>query len=147
MKETLKKLSPDERAEFIKQNSVFTESTKVKRHFTNDEIAEMQKDVAQICIDQENEAIRKKEFMDQFNATAKSLKIRQKEHVKNIRNGFEITEVEVFAFDDQERGVMEYYDITGNLINTRPLLPSERQFRIIPMTGTNGMAPNSNFDN
>ena len=64
-------------------------------------------------------------------ARTKPLKQKVAIALTKLRNGVEEVEEEVFLLADQEEGMMGYYNAQGHLIRTRPLLPEERQFRIV----------------
>lgn len=52
------------------------------------------------------------------------------EDIMQVRAGGEEKETECFLVDNQETGMMEYYDAEDNLIFSRRLLPEERQLNL-----------------
>lgn len=61
----------------------------------------------------------------------KKLKADHKAEYIKINKGYTVEEMDVYAFDYQEEGLMAFYGPEGDLISTRELYPEERQTSII----------------
>lgn len=68
----------------------------------------------------------KDEFKDKMKTIEQMLALK----LEILKNKAIQMEGEVYLVDDQEEGMMGYYDNEGNLINARRLTPDERQTRI-----------------
>lgn len=55
-----------------------------------------------------------------------------------LKNKAEEVEGTVYLIDDQEEGLMGYYDLEGNLLNSRRLTADERQLHIGSKLAANG---------
>lgn len=127
----------EEREQLLSDNAVDKEQMEVRRTFTADEMVEFKDEHAKLSIELRDEEIKKKIFMDDHNAKVKPLKHDNQILVKNLKDGFIDEHKNVWALDNQEDNVMEFYDINGKCVMQRALHQHERQLKLIPRTGTN----------
>jgi hypothetical protein len=116
-----------EREQIIRDTAFRKEEIPIKVEFTDAEIEEMTEKQVKIAIVLEKEEARKKEFMDEWNDIVKPKKADQKLLLKQIDNGYKYVDMELYAIQDFENNVMNYYDPEGMLRHSRALLPEERQ--------------------
>ena len=65
-----------------------------------------------------------------FKDLIKSEQVGQNECLDQIQTGHKNVTEKVWLIDDQDRGMMNYYNKDGELIYQRPLMSHERQLRI-----------------
>lgn len=75
----------------------------------------------------------KKNYSDRINA----LEAEKEELVQVIKFGAESKKGTLYAIDDQNKGIMGFYDSEGTLVFTRPLKPEERQISILTLKAGN----------
>lgn len=128
----------EEREKLLTEHCVQTEHLMLKRHFTEDQMEEKKDKHAEISIEIADEDIKKKKFMDEYNSVTKPLKHDNKVLVQHLKDGFVDEDNLVYAIDNQEDNVMEYYNNLGECVMERTLAPHERQTNIRSITGTHG---------
>ncbi len=82
----------------------------------------------------------KKEFMEDFKSKVKPLKLEMSTQMTRIRNKVEEVTEDVYLVSDQDSDTMGYYNVKGELVYHRPLMPEEKQLKIVDklrLTGTN----------
>lgn len=83
----------------------------------------------------------KREFMENWRADVKPLRLEMSEQMTRIRSKVEEVTEDVYLLPEHEEGLMGYYNGEGKLVYERPLMPDERQFSIVdnsrPKNGTN----------
>lgn len=125
--------TPGARLQLLQDNCHSREESKLKRFFTEDEIAALREKITTHAlrmsdIDEEIKAV-----SEPLKNSLKQVKADQRVCLTEVRRGFEELPTTLYAFDDQEDGMMGYYDEDGKLVSTRKLYPHERQTRIVPM--------------
>ena len=75
--------------------------------------------------------------MNEFKDRAKEQKIIHDEHLESIKYGSKNTEGSLFLIDDQENGIMSYFDDRGICVSQRNLKPEERQAVMRMATASN----------
>jgi hypothetical protein len=128
--------TPEERLEMLKANCYHSELQNVKVYFTEEEMADMKSALSEESITRNGLEEELSEIGKELRNQIKQRTQKIKELLKFLKNGFEEQKQEVFEFDDQETGLMLTYNNDGELINSRKLLPSERQTKITSMTKT-----------
>lgn len=123
-------LATAEREEMLSAMCLRPEEQPVKKHFSEQEIIVMRRQLAEnhIVIKKAGETLNeaKKIYND-----AVSNPIKDNTYIlQNLRAGYVEVNQQVYLFDDQENSMMNTYDCTGELIASRRLLPEERQQRI-----------------
>lgn len=123
-------MTPSQRKEFLENNAHTIEEGQYFRRFDDEDIRLNQSEYMEKSI----ELKRITDEFDQIKADYKQ-KIKGLETVRTklmsemMQNG-EWLDGKQYGFDDQILGKMEYYDADGNFINSRRLLPNERQLSI-----------------
>ncbi len=130
-------VSPDKRLTLLQENCTKKETMTLPYEFSAEELEEMRKQNTELAISQDALEDEKAEVVSELNGKIKELKIESRELRNNVKAGKIDIKTEVFAFDNQQDGVMEYYNALGDLVYSRPLMPSEKQMRMIAKTGTN----------
>jgi hypothetical protein len=130
--------NPEERKAAIASVAVKSELQKVRRHYSNDELAQMKEFISSESINlmdkrEEFDAIKK-----EFNKAIKEYDMQIKGALKDVKRGFSDNDEEVFMVDDQDAGVMEIYDAKGELLSSRPLYANERQTKIVELNQAAG---------
>ncbi len=130
-------LSPTDRENRLKAHAYCISEEELPRYFSaaerevlkNELVAE---DIYLMDLDEE-----KKKFLEEINARIKDHKESQKIVVGKLRKNYVRELTQVALIDDQEEGLMNYYDLDGKFIQSRKLRPEERQTKLRAMTGTN----------
>ncbi len=101
-----------------------------QRPFSFDELKDKRESITNVSmqIDEQEEQLR--EISKQKREVLKGLKSEQKIIMKEVRAQAETVTETVYLLDDQEEGIMGYYDANGTLISSRKLLPGERNLKI-----------------
>lgn len=108
-----------------KEDGVYTKNlTEAELGFAKSKFADVGLAIAKI----EDE---KKEAMDEFKHQLKEPTAEKKELIEMIKHKSVRKEGVLWLVDDQEKGVMYKFDETGICVDMRPLLPTEKQMRIV----------------
>lgn len=120
----------NEREAMLEANCLRPEEKLVKKHYAAEEVVEMRKQFLEnnIVIKKAGEILSVAKSI--FNETVASPVKDNVYLLANVRSGFVEVNQQVYLFDDQEKGMMNTYDATGELIESRRLTPEERQTRI-----------------
>jgi hypothetical protein len=129
-----------QREEMLDANALRSEKRMIKRPYSEIEKDNMRRelvrDLTQLQkLDEEFRALKKK-----YDDEMAPLKTNVKKLTTNLRTGYIEVNEDVYLYDYQEAGQMAIYDRNGELIETRRLMPDERQTNIISMnrSGTIG---------
>lgn len=123
-------LEPEERFKTMAANCYSSEEGEIRKYFSPEELEAMRVEFttdSMILGDVEEE---KKDTVAEINTRIKELKTKTKSTLKKVRKTFEIEKDTLFMFDDQDNNVMNIYDSSGNLVNSRKLFPQEKQTKI-----------------
>ena len=115
------------------------------KNLTPEEIANLKDEHASYSIDLAKLEEAKKEYMTGHKAKVKPLKEKAAISLGRIRNRVEEVTEDVYLIDDQEDGMMGYYNSRGELVHQRQLNPEERQFSLVDRTKL--MEPINNYNN
>lgn len=124
----------ENRAQLLQDNatSIVNDYT-VTHKFTKDELAEMREEHSDV-------SIKLSEQQDELDAVKVDFKTKMAPAVKrvkqlltDIKNKYTSRKETVYLFADQKEGMMSVYDIEGELVDYRRLLPEERQSNIFPI--------------
>ncbi len=129
------KLFPNEKnPQVIKDNLLsmcdHTEVMVFNRNLTDEELVKSEKEFVQGSIQYAKLQDDFDKVKEDFKGKMKPVEQLQKERLKVLKNKSVSTEGQVFLVADQDDKVMRYYDETGSLIQSRPLMQSERQLSI-----------------
>lgn len=130
----------EEREKMLDANALRSEERDVKKPFTEDEKDGMRKELSRdlVELNKLNEAFKKAKKAHE--EACAPLKTNVEAMTKSLRAGFIEVKQDVYLYDYQEQGIMATYDRDGNLLETRRLMPEEKQTNVISMarkTGTN----------
>lgn len=119
------------RRQMLADNCDETENITFTLDFSDEEMAEMRKELGEldIHIDEMDEA--RKAYIQQIKDELKPIKQRKKELIGDIRRGFQEVSENCFKFICREEGVIKYYRANGHLIKTRPIGAKDQQRTII----------------
>lgn len=130
--------APEKREEMLKGMADKTDLQPVRRFYTEDESHQMKDFLSTETIqllDQKDEfAAIKKEFN-------KAIKAHNEQIVgvaKDLKRGFSEATETVYGIADHENDMMDFYDSKGNYINSRRLLPSEHQTKMLSLENKTG---------
>lgn len=119
------------RLEVLKDSAEKVETFTYPKVLSAEEITKVREDYTQNAIRKAKLDEAKKEYSDNHNAEAKPIANEMKEQMQMIRSKVEEITEQVYHIADQDEGMMGYYNAQGKLVYQRPLLPNEKQLRII----------------
>lgn len=126
-KQLFQKSTPDERVRMLQDNCDSIEKQSYMKSFTHEEIVLMKDRLSDVSIDLNEIDIEKKDVVDIFKQRSKPLVREKLDLLNNIkRKAIDVSE-ECFKFVDQEEGTVGYYNSVGDLVFSRPIMPSEKQ--------------------
>lgn len=128
-----------QRAGFLEDNCDAVEEMSYLKKFKPDEILEMKNRLSDVSIEVNDIDIEKKEIAKDFKLKADPLVKEKKEILGLIKNKAILVKEKCFKFIDQENEKVFFYNAIGDVVDERPILPSERQKTIfsIEKNGTN----------
>lgn len=129
----------NERADFLQNNADDVEMITYMKQFTHEEIGLMKDSLSEISIEMNDIEIEKKDVAATYSEKLKPLVRQKKNLLTNIKQKAILTDEECYKFVDQEEGMVGFYNAIGDLVSSRPIMPSERQKTIfsINKNGTN----------
>ena len=129
----------EDRAQFLEDNCKEMTTMPIRHEFTEKELNQKKERQIKLAIDLDVEDTKLAEIKADHKERTKQPRAEQKELIADLRKGFMDEEMQVYVMDNQEEGVMEYYNSAGECVYERPMHPGERQTNIhtIPKTGTN----------
>jgi hypothetical protein len=120
-------LSPEKRVEMLENNCDALEEKGFTRRFTEEEIAEMKTNLSEVAITVNDVEMEKKQHAEVFNSQLKPLKNQQGTLLVKLKNKAEYIKDICYKFIDQQDGKVGFYNSEGVLIESRQILPNERQ--------------------
>lgn len=123
-------ISERDREQYLRDNAVRSEIKTYSRALDKAEVIELQNQYAQKAIELNIADEDLKRHRESFKAVAKPLKIELAKLMQGIRSSSEEITEDVYLLADMDDQMMGYYNSLGELIYSRPLLASERQFSI-----------------
>ena len=126
-KQLFQKSTPDERVRMLQDNCDSIEKQSYMKQFTHEDILLMKDRLSDVSIDLNEIDIEKKDVVDVFKQKSKPL-VREKLNLLNNikRKAIDVSE-DCYKFVDQEEGNVGYYNVVGDLVFSRPIMPSEKQ--------------------
>jgi hypothetical protein len=126
-KQLFKSQSPEERLQMLQDNCDAIEKQSYMKQFTHEEISLMKDRLSEVSIEMNDIDTEKKDAMEVFKLRSKPLKKEKVDLLGNIkRKAIDVTE-DCFKFVDQDNQEVGYYNSVGDLVFSRPILPSEKQ--------------------
>lgn len=123
--------SHSKRLEALKDSAEKIETFTYPKVLTAEEITKIREDYTQNAIKKAKLDEAKKDFMDNYKTEAQPIANEMKDQMQMIRSKVkEITE-QVYHIADQDEGMMGYYNERGVLVYQRPLMPEEKQLRLV----------------
>lgn len=123
-------VSPKERIQILTDNAAAIEKKTYSRPLDNAEVAKMQTEFAQKAIELNIQESGLKAIRDEFKLKVKPIKAEMANLMQGIRSGSEEVTEDVYLLADMDSQMMGYYNSGGELIFSRPLLQSEKQYSI-----------------
>jgi hypothetical protein len=128
----IKKLSPAERKELLSANAMSMEETTYTRPLSPDEILFYKDQLAEF-------SVRQSEMLEEKKNEAKAWADKLKPVQTKISEALKATKYKaidckgiLYHLDDQDEQMIHTLDADGNLINSRRMLPNERQLTLKP---------------
>lgn len=125
--------SPRDREQLLRDNAVKVENRTYLRALDQSEVIELQNAYTQKAIELANAEAELKMHREVFKSKAKPLKVEMGEIIQGIRTSSEEITEEVFLLADMDEQMMCYYNKLGELVYSRPLMQSEKQYSITEM--------------
>jgi hypothetical protein len=117
----------------IQQMSLGTEMRTWRNELSEDEKADIRATMTDRLMDIRRVEGEYAEIKADYTGRIKLMKKSVDVQLDRLRDGYEELTGEVYKVDDQESGMMLYYDESGKLVDSRRLLSSERQTRMFPV--------------
>lgn len=138
MKQLFEDEAPEKRAELLAANAVNTEPGLVKRIYTAEQIKQMKDSLAEVSVYQAQKIAEFNEFKKKWQVDLNGIEVQRKEVLIGLRDKFYEKEELLYLLENQEDGVMEYYDAEGILVHSRRLLPGEKKVQLTAIRESNG---------
>lgn len=122
--------SPKDREQLLRDNATKVESRTYLRSLDPAQVIELQNSFSQKAIELSAADDELKMHRENYKATAKPLKVEMAQLIQGIRTGSEEITEDVFLLADMEDQMMCYFNKLGELIYSRPLMQSEKQYSI-----------------
>ncbi|GAA4434748.1 hypothetical protein GCM10023188_26080 [Pontibacter saemangeumensis] len=118
---------------------------KFMRALTEEEVSAHRANVTEsyIKIQSINEKI--KEYSDHMKAERKPFEQSLEVSAFAVKTGQIEVKGDLYMIDDQENRMMGFYDATGRMVNSRPLLPEERQTNFMSITRLHRAAGDTDY--
>jgi len=139
-KQLLQNETQSERKIVLRDTCLKMEEFTYSKQFTQEELTHKKDELSQQDIKLEKLEQEKKEVVADFAARIKAVKEDRLQTLNQVLTGAEEVTEQVYLLDDQEEKKIGYYNADGLLVYERPLMPDERQLRIVDkvqLTGTN----------
>ena len=120
-------LDPEARVKALANTAIKRESITYQHEFTEEELNDKRKELAEIVtelVDMEEE---KKSYMEGLNAKKKDKEVARNELVNQLKKGGESRFDGCWKFADYDNRTVGYYDANGILVSERPMTPDEYQ--------------------
>ncbi len=123
------------RKSMLEANCLDTEDEyPVKRYFNDAERSEFQREYADNAIKIARALAKLEEHKAEIKAITKPLIEQNHYLLTNIREGYNERPETVYLFDFQDLGMMAMYDDKGELVDSKRLLPNQRQTNVVSMS-------------
>ncbi|WP_281681853.1 hypothetical protein [Zunongwangia profunda] len=127
-----------EREKSLKEVCVKAVEWTYPKNLSEDELSNLKDDLTKDSVDLAKLEEARKEFLTGHKAKVKPLKVNVATTLNKLRSRVEEVTEEVYMIDDQDDGMMGYYNSRGELVHQRRLNPEERQFSIVDRSKLNG---------
>lgn len=130
-----------ERLQILRSSAAKSENFTYPKGLTGEEVTGLKDHYTKNAITMAKHEERKKDFMTDWKADVKPLKLEMGDQMTKIRSQVEEITEEVYLMPEHSEGFMGYYNQHGILVYQRPLMPDEKQFSIVDLSdrkeGTN----------
>jgi hypothetical protein len=108
-----------------------SENEMISRQLTEEEIQTHKQSLFEVDVEIDEMEESFKEVKKAHKESMKSIRRARAEHIRALRYRSYSEKGTLYLIDDQESGMMGYYDGNGVLVSSRPLKPEERQLSIL----------------
>lgn len=119
--------SARERKAMLSDNADSMEEVGYMKPFSPDEMETMKDRLSKVVIDINDIDEEKKAANDEFKLRKKPLETEKQSLLENIKNKSEYVVENCYKFIDHDEGMVGMYNGEGELIESRPIRPDERQ--------------------
>jgi hypothetical protein len=126
----LLQLTERERAEFLQDHADTIQEGQYFKQFDPEDREQNQAEYMDKSIELQRVLDEYKQIKEDYKSKIKMLEAHRAVLITERMQNGEWLDGKQFGFADQDRGLMEYFDATGQLISSRRLLPNERQISI-----------------
>lgn len=128
----------NERIDFLRANCDGIEPLGYMKPFSGEEIEKFKTELSEVSITINDIEEEKKAMQQHFKAQLDPLNEERKELLTAIKQRAHYVKEECFKFVDQQKRKVEYFNADGEMVSSRPMLPSEAQKTIFSLerTGT-----------
>lgn len=123
-------IDADKREAALSEMAFKSEPSMVKVPFTGEELTTMRHNLSEISIRTQDAERLKAQALKEYTANIKLIDTQRRSLINDLKLGYIEKEEMLYGLDNQDSGMMEYYDKEGVLQYERRLLPDERQTRI-----------------
>lgn len=129
----------ENRAQALKDNAYKSEEMTINRPYTPEQLTQFKDELSSQMIALNEHEVALDKIKKEYKAKMKPYELEKKKLLKSLKLKHEESFEEVYLMDDQEKGTVFIYDVTGKFLQSRKLYPDERQtkMRAIESTGTN----------
>jgi hypothetical protein len=126
------------RKSFLNDNADSVEKKGYMKKFTDEEIVDFKDNLSKTDIQINDIEEEKKEVVNVFKLKLKPLQTQRQKLLKDLKHKAEFVTEECYKFIDNETRMVEYYNVEGELIETRPANADELQRNIFQDIRKNG---------
>lgn len=129
----------EDRRKFLANNAERREHISYFKRLEPEEQTTLKDELSEVSIDLDKQEEAKKAVTAEYNDEIKGLKKRRSKILKVIREKGEQVNEDCYVMHDHENNEVGFYNGLGNLVDSRPMKPAERQqtiFTAITRTGT-----------
>jgi len=126
------------RKSFLNDNADSVEKKGYMKKFTDEDIVDFKNNLSETDIQINDIEEEKKEVVNVFKLKLKPLQTQRQKLLKDLKHKAEFVTEECYKFIDNETRMVEYYNVEGELIETRPANADELQRNIFQDIRKNG---------
>lgn len=131
-------LLPSERKQFLVDNCEKIENVGYMKNFTEEELLLMKNRLSDVSININDISLEKAEVNQTFKDQLKPFEKEKSSLLTNLKQKAVFVDEECYKFVDEETEMVAFYNVVGDLVSSRPMLPTEKQKTIFRLdkTGT-----------
>jgi hypothetical protein len=126
------------RRSFLNDNADSVEKKGYMRKFTEEDIVDFKNNLSETDIQINDIEEEKKEVVNVFKLKLKPLQNQRQKLLKDLKHKAEFVTEECYKFIDTETRMVEYYNVEGEMIETRPANADELQRNLFQDLRKNG---------